>query len=252
MPPAHIVLILLAGALAGFINTLASSGSAVTLPLLVFLGFPPAVANGTNRINVLTGALTSMLTFHRSGVLDWRNGLILTAPTALGALAGASIAGTLDNHTMRWVITVAVLIAFVMVLFCPSRWLLAKSEGTLRLGRIQMGMFFLIGAWTGFIVLDSATYMLIALTLGVGYELVHANAVKSVLLLACTIASLVVFARDAEVNWTAGTLLATGSIVGACGAARIAVHEWSKIWVYRLLVVVILAEMIRLVPDLLR
>jgi uncharacterized protein len=47
------LLLLIGGLVAGFINTLASSGSAITLPILLFLGLSPHVANATNRLNVL-------------------------------------------------------------------------------------------------------------------------------------------------------------------------------------------------------
>ena len=56
----------LGGILSGVLNTLASSGSAVTLPLLVWLGVTPTVANATNRLGIVTGALTSTLVFHRN------------------------------------------------------------------------------------------------------------------------------------------------------------------------------------------
>jgi uncharacterized membrane protein YfcA len=40
-------------AIAGFVSTLASNGSSVTLPALEFLGLPEHVANGTNRLSVV-------------------------------------------------------------------------------------------------------------------------------------------------------------------------------------------------------
>ena len=46
-------LVVAAGFAAGFINTLAGSGSLITLPLLIFMGLPATVANGTNRIAIV-------------------------------------------------------------------------------------------------------------------------------------------------------------------------------------------------------
>ena len=61
-----------AGVLCGFLNAAASSGSALTLPLLLSLGLPPAVANGTNRVCVLAGMVTASWRFQRAGVIPWR------------------------------------------------------------------------------------------------------------------------------------------------------------------------------------
>lgn len=61
------ILLLIGGMAAGFINTLASSGSAISLPIFLFLGFPPHVANATNRLNVLAAACASTIVFARQG-----------------------------------------------------------------------------------------------------------------------------------------------------------------------------------------
>ena len=70
-PEVEVVVIVVAGLLSGFINTLASSGSAVTLPLMILIGLPATVANGTNRLPLLAGGISALLTFHRAGVVDW-------------------------------------------------------------------------------------------------------------------------------------------------------------------------------------
>ena len=53
LSPAGIAGLLAGGLLAGVLNTLAGGGSLLTVPLLVLLGLPGTVANGTNRIGVL-------------------------------------------------------------------------------------------------------------------------------------------------------------------------------------------------------
>ena len=87
-PATEAILFIGAGLLSGFINTLASSGSAVTLPLMILMGIPAPIANGTNRLPLLVGGLTAVLTFHRAGVVDWRNGLVLSIPIVCGTAAG--------------------------------------------------------------------------------------------------------------------------------------------------------------------
>jgi uncharacterized membrane protein YfcA len=90
------IVFIVAGCASGFINTMAGSGSAITLPLLMFLGVPVSVANGTNRLPIVAGSAISVLTFNRAKVLDWKHGLWISIPFTVGALAGAELA------TCKW------------------------------------------------------------------------------------------------------------------------------------------------------
>ena len=68
------------GLIAGFINILAGSGSLLTLPLLMFLGLPPNVANGTNRIAILLQNVVGVTSFKQQKVLDFRDGIKIGIP----------------------------------------------------------------------------------------------------------------------------------------------------------------------------
>ena len=60
------------GLMAGFINTLAGSGSLLTLPLLMFMGLPANVANGTNRIAILLQNIVGVSSFKQQKVFNFR------------------------------------------------------------------------------------------------------------------------------------------------------------------------------------
>jgi len=93
----QLLLYLGAGLCSGFLNTIASAGSALTLPLMIFLGLPANIANGTNRVQIAVGRITSIVSFQRSKAIDWRNALILSLPCSLGAILGASLATVLQS-----------------------------------------------------------------------------------------------------------------------------------------------------------
>jgi len=245
-PALEIPVIVAAGILSGFINTLASSGSAVTLPLMILIGLPANVANGTNRLPILAGSVAALMTFHRAGVIEWRNGLLLSIPVVAGTIGGAALASVLDAKTMGWAVVIAVLAAFVMLVSNPKRFLRPAAPDGPRITMLTAAVFVPIGVWAGFIVLDSATYMLLGLVVVVGYDLIRANGIKSLFLLWISLASLLVFYEEAEVNWRVGLWLSAGSIVGAWLGGLLATKEWAKVWVFRLLVVVILAEIVQL------
>ncbi|MBN2243065.1 MAG: sulfite exporter TauE/SafE family protein [Acidobacteria bacterium] len=240
-------LIVAAGFLAGFINTLAGSGSLITLPLLIFAGLPANVANGTNRVAVLLQTAVAVKRFHKSGTLDLRKGLALTAPAVLGAIAGAQIAVNLNEKTMETVIGVLMAGMLVVVLVRPRRWLEGRPELLLkRPGWTQLGLFFLIGIYGGFIQAGVGIFLLSGLVLGAGYELVRANAVKNLIVMASTLFALAVFILNDQVEWLPGLVLAAGNMLGAWFAARMAVEKGAKFVRWILIAVIVVSAMVLL------
>lgn len=238
---------LTAGLACGFLNTAASSGSAVSLPILMMLGLDPASANATNRIPVLIGALSATASFHRKRVLPWALMAKVSVPATLGSLAGAGLAELLSARAMGIAITGAVLLALVLVFTKVKKAIEQATSDVTRFGAREVAIFFGVGVWVGFIVLDGATYMLLALTLGVGLNLVQANAIKAAAAIPMTIAAMLVFAYRGDIDWTIGAILGLGSVAGGMLGARLTMAPRAKRYVFGLLVVVISAELVHLI-----
>ncbi len=231
MPWYFYLLLIGAGFLAGVINTLAGSGSLITLPMLIFLGLPATVANGTNRIGVILQNIVAGLSFNRSRVLDLRGALILSVPAIFGSLLGASIAVNLNEELMQRVIGAVMVLMLFVILLRPERWL----QGTVlnlekRINWQQALVLFVIGVYGGFIQAGVGIFLLAALVLSIGYDLVRANAVKIIIILVFTLFSLLIFANNNQVDWAAGLLLGLGNMAGAWVAARMAVARGAA-WV---------------------
>lgn len=242
------VLAILAGTLAGIINTLAGSGSLVTLPMLIFLGLPANVANGTNRVGVIVQNIVGIATYQRAGALDVGGSLWYTVAAVLGSLVGARIAVDLNEELMNLAIGAVLIIMLIVILANPKRWLREKSE--VRAGRpgvLMLALFFAIGIYGGFIQAGVGIFLLAGLVLGVGYTLTQANAIKLVIVLALSVAAIVVFVANGQVDWWLGGLMAVGQSLGAWLAARFAVnYPNSQVWVRRLLILVIVLSILKL------
>lgn len=236
-----------AGFLCGFINTLAGSGSLITLPLLIFLGLPANVANGTNRVAILLQNIVGVSSFKRQGVLDVRGGIMLAIPAVVGAVLGAQIAVNLDQETMRRVIGALMVIMLVVVLVRPRKWLEGRSDSAGHQNRwLQIAIFFAIGMYGGFIQAGVGIFLLAGLVLGAGYDLVRANAVKVMIILIFTIFALVVFVANGQVRWTVGLILAVGNMLGAWVAARMAVKRGAKFVRWLLVGVLVISAIVLL------
>lgn len=239
-------LAILAGFAAGFINTLAGSGSLITLPLLIFMGLPANVANGTNRVGVVLQTIAGVEGFRRKGVLHVPSALWLAVPSVLGSIVGAWIAVDLDERTMERTIGVIMLIMLVVILVRPDRWLEGHAGARIeRLDWKQFILFFAIGVYGGFIQAGVGIFLLSGLVLGAGFDLVRANGVKNLIVLLFTLFALVVFVFNGQVVWSLGLLIAVGQVAGAWFAAHFAVEK-GAIWVRRLLIAVIVVSVVQL------
>ena len=242
----EIAIAIFAGLLCGFLNTVASSGSAVSLPLLMFLGMAPALANGTNRVPVLIAALVASLTFIRAKIIDWGLAAKILLPTALGSLIGAYLADQVPSGNLKLLITFAVLLA-LMLLFTGLKKVLMRNLKCYPRYRWQEVTFLVfVGIWLGFIVLDGSTYLLLVLILGMRLNLMAANAYKNLAIALTSTIALVIFSIDGNVDWKIGSFMAIGAIGGGFIGARLAMMPMAKVWTFRLLVTIILLEVLQM------
>jgi uncharacterized membrane protein YfcA len=228
-----------AGFVAGFINTLAGSGSLVTLPMLIFLGLPANVANGTNRVGILLQNVVGVTSFRQQQMLNLRHGLLLAAPAAVGSIAGAQIAVNLNEQVMRRTIGVLMVVMLVVIFVRPRRWLEGRPEHAHENPDLtQLLIFFAIGVYGGFIQAGVGIFLLAGLVLATNYDLVRANAVKLLIVLCFTVFALAVFMFNGQVRWEIGLILAIGNMLGAWVASRMAVKR-GAIFVRWLLIIVV-------------
>jgi uncharacterized membrane protein YfcA len=213
------------GVVAGFINTLAGSGSLLTLPLLMFLGLPANVANGTNRIAILLQNIVGVTSFKRQKVLDLKQGWIIGLSAVAGSLLGARIAVSINDAIMEKAIGVLLIGMFFLIMLRPGRWLHShEGQPPVKL-QFKIIIFFLIGMYGGFIQAGVGFFLLAGLVLGAGFELVKANALKVFIVFLYTPFALAVFMWNHDVNYALGFILAIGNMTGAFMGARVAV-KW--------------------------
>ncbi len=226
LDPGAITLLCLAGFLAGGINTVAGGGSNLTLPLLMMLGLPADVANGTNRVGIWLQCITGVGAFDRHDALPRRAVVPVFIPTLCGGLTGALLAVALPNLYLKPVLLLCILtMALVMLLrpdtIAPPPGTQARSPGEHRLA--WWGLFG-AGVYGGLVQAGVGFILLAVLTAGLRYDLLRANALKMSCALAFTTVALGVFIIFGKVSWVPGLILALGAMAGAWLAVKIAVN----------------------------
>ncbi|MFQ5768173.1 MAG: sulfite exporter TauE/SafE family protein [Acidobacteriota bacterium] len=223
--------LLAAGMLAGIVNVLAGGGSFLTLPLLIFMGLPATVANGTNRVGILFQNIGAVAAFHHHGVVPWRLFSLAVAPATAGALLGAAGALLISDAALQRTLALLMVVVTLYTLWNPlgHRQHTGRPAGGTR-PWLTVTVFFLVGVYGGFIQAGAGFFLLAAATLA-GLDLVRGNALKVLCALVFTAATLILFVWQGKVYWTEGLSLAGGTLAGGQIGVRLTVlkgHAWVR------------------------
>jgi uncharacterized membrane protein YfcA len=240
-------LLLLAGFVGGFLNTVVSSGSAVTLPVLISFGLLPNIANATNRVPVFIGFLASTYQFHRQKLIDWKKIFMLSIPLILGTVIGVLFVEDLPVAYINTIIIIALFVSFSLAIYKFKNLTVRKVSRPHKITIVTYLLFCLLGVWGGMIVLDTATFILFALLLHLGTDFIEANAMKSALCLVFSFVSLCLFALNDDIHWFFGACLAAGSFFGGYVGSKFAAKESSRVWAFALLIALLSIEIFLLI-----
>ena len=237
----QIAAVIIAGFACGFINTLAGSGSLITLPLLIFLGLPAPVANGTNRVAIVIQNIVAVSSFRAQNVLDIKPAVKYALPAVIGAVLGAQIAVDINAVQMERIIGGLMLALLPFVFWNPKSWLNYRINlVTKRYSFSVASMFFVIGMYGGFVQAGVGIFLLMGLVYAGQFDLIKGNAVKVFIVLCFTVFALGVFLINGHVDWRIGLTLAAGNAMGAMVASRLAVKRGEQFIRWVLLVAILM------------
>lgn len=225
MSAAEAVLLVAGGLLAGVVNTLAGGGSLLTVPLLVLVGLPGTLANGSNRVGVVLQSAAAAWRFRAEGVPGIREAAFVLLPVGAGALIGAWSIAQLADRTFERVFGLAMLLLLLPTLRPPR----AQATRPVRLARTSSALlFFLIGIYGGALQAGVGLVLVAALSRA-GFDLVRANSIKVIVVLVLTLAAVPVFVLEGQVAWLPAGVLSVGFAAGGELGARLAVRGGERV-----------------------
>lgn len=250
LSPIEWLLFVTVGILTGVINTLAGSGSLVTLPILIFLcGLPPTAANGTNRIGAFLQSLVGAVALWREKKSVFHASQWVVAPAILGAILGAIAAVRASDQAMMLAIGLLMLVMFIVLLVDPVRWLRESEQDPTRMRHpVSWLIFAAIGFYGGFIQAGVGIFLLAGLVLAARYSLKDANAIKLSVTAALSIPSLLIFIWKNQIHFGFGITLAIFQVIGALLAVWLVKRVPNiSLWIYRLLLLMVILSGLELV-----
>lgn len=220
-----IIAYIITGIIAGIVNTLAGGGSLFTLSLLMFLGMPVGMANGTNRLGILFQNFTGAYTFHKNNLLDIPSSLKYIIPSLIGAVVGAFTVADIDEQTLQYII--GTLMVFMLIpIFKKNNPTKKVSFSSHQKPKFTIWrdniIFFAIGFYGGFVQAGIGIMILVGVSNLGKMTLIRANAIKMLIIATYTLPVFIVFLVKGQVMWIAAILLAVGQVIGTWFAGRFA------------------------------
>jgi uncharacterized membrane protein YfcA len=205
-----------AGVLATVVNVMAGGGGMIVLPVLMALGLPADVANGTYRLGVVTQSVAGTAALNRAGKLQTSSIVPILIPTISGAVVGALLATWIPRDLLKPIMLATMIFMAGLIVF--RKQTLIADEGPALTPREApssfIGLFF-AGIYGGFIQAGVGFLLLGVLVGTLRHNLVSANALKLVVTLAFGTVALGIFIYAGLVSWAPAIVLAAASIVGA-------------------------------------
>lgn len=214
MSPLHAVALAVAGVAAGGINTIVGSGSLLTFPALLAVGYPPVLANVSNTVGVCGGTISGTFGYRRELVGQRNRVLAFGSASLLGAVIGVILLLRLPGDVFESVVPVLILLACVLVAVQP--WLSRRLAGVhaRHLGAAGYVGVFLTGIYGGYFGAAQGVILMALLTLVIDDDVQRLNGLKNVLAGIVNVVSAVLFICVTDIAWIGALLVLVGALVG--------------------------------------
>jgi uncharacterized membrane protein YfcA len=257
---AHMILICLAGVGAGAINAVVGSGTLITFPTLVALGYPPVTATMSNAVGLVAGSISGTWGYRRELGGQWHRLRWQIPASLVGAGIGAWLLLHLPEKVFVAVVPVLLIAALILVVVGPriQAWARKRSDAAGRSadvvspGRMAalVAATFVVGIYGGYFTAAQGILLIGLMGAILPESMQRMNAAKNVLTLVVNVVAAAAYTLVAfdRISWAAAGLIAVGSLAGGFlgahygrrlspGALRIVIVVVGLIGLYRLLAV---------------
>jgi hypothetical protein len=212
----HAVIIVAVGLVAGMVNTIVGSGSLLTFPTLLALGYPAVLANVSNTVGLISGSVSGAVGYRRELKGQLRRILSLMPAVVVGTVIGAILLLELPGSAFRRVVPVLILLAVVLVLVQPSvaRRRAEQGRRAEHPGPLLQSGTFLTSIYGGYFGAAQGVVLLGLFGITLDDDVQRLNAAKNVVAAAINAVGALFFIARTEIAWMVAGLLFVGSTVG--------------------------------------
>jgi uncharacterized protein len=217
------MVVLVGGVAAGAINVIVGSGTLITFPILLTVGYAPVTANVANTIGLVPGSLVGAYGYREELAGQWRRILRLVVASIAGGIIGAVLLLTLPTGAFKAIVPAFIVIALVLVVIQPwiGRAIARRGGGSTSVGLGSLTALLVCGIYGGYFGAAQGIIILAVLGLLAHRSVQHANGIKNVLAAATNLVAGIIFIFAAHVEWVAAGLIAVGAAFGGYLGAKV-------------------------------
>ncbi|MDT7726488.1 MAG: uncharacterized protein QOI21_3064 [Actinomycetota bacterium] len=222
----HAAIILVAGVWAGTINAVVGSGTLVTFPVLVALGYSPLTATTSNAIGLAPGTISGAIGYRKELTGYWPQLVRYAIASFFGAICGTILLLQLPKGAFETIVPVLVGLAVVLVIVQPkvSSWVAKRREANgieHHGGPLLLFFVFLIGIYGGYFTAAQGVMLMAVMGMMLSEPMQRLNGVKNALAAVVNVIAGTIYAFVAPISWPVVALLAVGSTLGGQLGAKI-------------------------------
>lgn len=219
-----LILLFSVALIAGLIDAIAGGGGLITIPALLAVGLPPAVALGTNKLQACGGSFSASLYFIRQQAVNFRQIWLLILMTFIGASFGAIFIQLMDINALKKWLPLLILLIGGYFLFNPN------LDQQTRKQRVSYLVFSFtisvgIGFYDGMFGPATGSFFTLSFILLLGFNLTNAVAHAKILNFTSNLASLIFFLIGGTVVWKIGLVMMAGQFIGGNIGARLVINK---------------------------
>nr|WP_313674356.1 sulfite exporter TauE/SafE family protein [Mycolicibacterium sp.] len=226
MSVTQMIVIVLAGVGAGAINSLVGSGTLITFPTLVALGFPPVTATMSNAVGLVAGGVSGTWAYRKELSGQWRRLRWQIPASVLGACIGAFLLLHLPEKVFIQIVPVLLVLALMLVVAGPRIQAYARrraeadgrSADAVSPGRMAALVFgtFAVGVYGGYFTAAQGILLIGVMGALLPEDMQRMNAAKNLLSLLVNVVAAISYTLVAfdRISWPAAGLIAVGSLIG--------------------------------------
>ncbi len=215
-----ILLLCLAGAFAGFVDTLVGGGGLITIPALLMSGVPPIMALGTNKLQAVAGSGTAAFMVVKRKRVEFNDVKMLMVAAFIGSLLGSIVIQFVASESLNIIIPVVIVFIGVYFILAPKQRLTGTQTPKVSNKVYRNSVLPSIGFYDGMFGPATGSFLTLAGVALRGHEIIHATATAKTLNFATNLASILVFIAFGKVVWLIGGIMIIGQLVGANLGAR--------------------------------
>lgn len=216
--------------LAGFVDAVAGGGGLISLPAYIFAGVPIHVAYGTNKFANSIGTAVATSKFFKSGNIKLKLAILSSIGAIIGSWLGAKLVLILDEKYLHYCLMIILPIVAVFLLFNRSFGSVEEEKEIKKKDMYFMSLIigFIIGGYDGFFGPGTGTFLVLAFTSLLGFNLITASGNAKVVNLASNIGALIAYILGSKVSFAIGIPAAVCSVAGNYIGAHLAVKNGAK------------------------